>query len=475
MAGRTGAGVGIVVTISLLGVTTVTFLVLSIFLWAEYQETSKELAATEAVNNEIIRPDEREIGGIRDLQQQANRENKTLVRYLVDSRRDTMGLLSGFPEDSLEDVRQRADALELRQGPDGSDQSLGGAIAASGSVFGVIQDLRSERDDLLERAADAEDAADLAEGELDQRTQEFEQFRSSQLAAVSSLQAQIGDLAADAQQYREGIRQAEVTYATKLQDLEQDAVEVERTLLGRIENLDQQNLILQDTLSRLRKETESNRIQPRSEAALVDGSVVGVNAADREVFVSLGSSDNVVLGMTFTVYADATQIRPNIQGIYPAGKATIEIISISDDSSRARILTEVRGNPIVANDVIANAAYDPDKVYKFMVLGNFATAGSKVATPAGADEIRALLDRWGGEVIDELTGDLDFLVLGARPRVPQDPPVDAPIEVFEEFRRQERKTQEYDRMLEYARATSVPVLNQNRLYTLIGGGPARTR
>jgi hypothetical protein len=339
----------------------------------------------------------------------------------------------------------------------------------------VVQDLRRERDDLLERAAASEDARDRSEGELDRRTEDFDRFRDSQLAAVASLQAQIGDLRTDAQQYREGIRQAEVNYAGRIQQAEADALDVERTLLSRLETIDQQNLILQDTLSRLREETQDTRIQPRSEAALVDGAIVGVNAADREVFVSLGSRDNLVLGMAFTVYSDATQIRPNAQGEYPSGKATIEIISIAEDSSRARILSEVRGNPVVVDDVIANAAYDPTKVYKFMVIGNFATAGANVATPAGADEIRALLDRWGGEVIDDLTGDLDFLVLGSRPRVPQDPPVDAPIEVFEEFRRQERKTQRYDEMLEYARATSVPVLNQNRLYTLIGGGPSRTR
>lgn len=476
MAARTGAGVGVVVTISLLGLTTVTFLVLSIFLWAEYQETTRELEAAQAVNSDIIRPDEREIAAIRDLIQLAERENKTLVRFLADSRRETMELLSGFPGDSLADVQQRAEGFELRQSADGEVQTLGGALAASGSFFGVLEDLRGERDDLVERAFGAEDARDLAESELTRRSDQFEQFRESQLAAVAALQAQIGELREDSQSYREGIRQAELNYATRLQELESEAMDVERTLQGRIETLDKDNLILQDTVSRLRLEQDDERLKPRAEGSLVDGTVVGVNAGDREVFVSLGRKDNIVLGMTFTVYGDGTQIRPNPRtGEYPRGKATVEIISIDEDTSRGRILTEARGNPAVVGDVIANAVYDPGKVYKLMVLGNFPSAGGSVATSEGADEIRALLADWGAQVTDELSGDIDFLVLGERPRVPQEPPVDAPIEIFEEFRRQERKTQRYDQMLEYARATSVPVLNQNRLFTLIGGGPRRTR
>ncbi|MEO0512005.1 MAG: hypothetical protein AAF108_03805 [Planctomycetota bacterium] len=266
-------------------------------------------------------------------------------------------------------------------------------------------------------------------------------------------------------------------YAERLDTFEREATAREENLRARLEELDRANLLLQDQVSRYRQDERDagETLQPLPEAALVDARVIEVAPADREAWVSLGSSDNVVLGMRFSVYGDPTLIRPDANGDYPPGKASVEIISIEDETARVRILTEARGNPVVEGDVIANAAYDPSKVYKFMVLGNFISSGNREATPGGAEELRALVSGWGGDVIDELSGDVDFLVLGERPRIPPQPPVDAPINVFDEFRRQERKAERYDLMLEYARATSIPVLNQNRLFTLIGGEPSRTR
>ena len=163
------------------------------------------------------------------------------------------------------------------------------------------------------------------------------------------------------------------------------------------------------------------------EAALVDGTVIGANGSDRQAFISIGDKQKVVLGMTFSVYSDKTQIRPDADGNYPRGKATLEVINVGESSSTCRITSEARGNPVVKGDVIANPIYDPNKTYKFVVFGNFDANRDGTATALERREINAMIESWGGKVVDDLTGDVDFLVLGERPILPPRPSAESPF------------------------------------------------
>ena len=49
------------------------------------------------------------------------------------------------------------------------------------------------------------------------------------------------------------------------------------------------------------------------------------------------------------------------------------MINVGDTASTCRVTSEVKGNPVVKGDVIANAIYDPNKQYKFVAFGNFDT------------------------------------------------------------------------------------------------------
>ena len=179
--------------------------------------------------------------------------------------------------------------------------------------------------------------------------------------------------------------------------------------------------------------------------------------------------------MNFAVYGDETQIRPDAEGNYPQGKGAVEVVNVGETSSRCRVLFERAGNPIVPGDVIANAVYDPNKVYKFLVAGNFDTNGDGNRTPGERTEVSALIEEWGGETTEELTGDIDFLVLGEPPVLPPPPGIATPIEIVEIYIRKENELKRYNELFEAAQRTSIPVLNENRLYTLIGRIRSRTR
>jgi hypothetical protein len=234
-------------------------------------------------------------------------------------------------------------------------------------------------------------------------------------------------------------------------------------------DLQKEVILGRDTISRLQGELKGRSYKPTDEFALVDGQVIGIAPADNEVYLSVGARQKVRVGLTFEVYAEASAIRPDpTTGNYPAGKASVEVVKVDDNSSTARIIREKRGNPVVRGDVIANAVYDPNKVYSFLVFGNFDANHDGIATAQEANDIKALIEGWGGKVTDTLTGNVDFLVLGEKPILPPQPQSGAPSPVIDEYIRVRKITQQYDDLFKKATETSIPVLNENRLYTLIG-------
>ncbi|MEM9082986.1 MAG: hypothetical protein AAGB34_05255, partial [Planctomycetota bacterium] len=108
------------------------------------------------------------------------------------------------------------------------------------------------------------------------------------------------------------------------------------------------------------------------------------------------------------------------------------------------------------------------KVYRFVVFGTFDTNSDQLWTPAEAREIAAIITEWGGEVVDDLSGDTDFVVLGRKPSVRPQPDASAPIELLQAYLEERAQAQKYDELLQQATARSLPVLNENRLYSLTG-------
>jgi hypothetical protein len=220
----------------------------------------------------------------------------------------------------------------------------------------------------------------------------------------------------------------------------------------------------------LRGERKKDLFQGQPEESLVDGRVVAADPAEGTATIDLGRNAKIRVGMTFSVYEEPSAIRPDESGQYPAGKAALEVIRIDDNSAICRVLRERSGNPVVRGDVIANAVYDPSKQYKFLVVGNFDANRDGIATEDERRGIVAMIKDWGGLVTEELTGDVDFLVMGQRPALPPEPPINAPIPVVEQYVQAQNVIERYNRLFQQAGSTSIPVLNENRLRTLIGGG-----
>lgn len=456
MASRSSAGIGVGITITLLGVLSLALFITTIVFLSKYNAAQRQLTANVTEREAYIRQNEVQSDTVQNLRTAAQKENKSVVGYLNDSLRRTMSAVTGQANDTYETM-----VAKLKSVPG----------AESNNLLGVIRDRDAQIASLTQQLSEAEKARQTALRDLTNEVERVKALSAAHQKTIDTLNADIERYKGEVETYRQAVNDAKADMDRRVEQIRETAAQTEAALKDQNQALENENLQLKDQLAKLREANTSNLLKPKSEMALVDGEVIGLNQAANTVTINRGSRDKVFLGMTFAVYADASAINPTAAGTYPPGKATLEVINVGETSSTCRITSETRGNPVVRGDVIANAVYDPNKVYVFLVYGNFDSDGNGVATAGEADDIRAMITSWGGRVVEELSGDVDFLVLGQRPQLPPRPSPDSPIAVIQEYIRLDRLAQRYDQLLSQATSTSLPVLNENRLYTLIGRRP----
>lgn len=456
MAARTGASVGVAVTITILGLLSVALFVTTMVFYGNAQRARNDLAQVRQDYADFISDSQREHAAVRAVLESARRESRSVVEYLMQTRAELLRAVSGDQQLPMDTLRERLAQIE-------------GAEAQP--LFELIAARNAQIAQLNQRLQIAESDRRAANSQAEAEAQRVAEIEAAFNARGTSLQANVNDIMAQLDLTRTRFGDIETRFASDLEDTQSRFSDRLDALQAANDQLVQENITLQDQLRRARGEGD-DRVMPLNEAALVDGRIDAVDRAANEVVLSIGRRNKAVLGMTFAVYSDATAIRADeITGEYAAGKAVLEIVRVEDGFSRARIISASEGNPIIRGDVVANAVYDPNKTYRFVVDGLFDVNGDGRATRFERDELAALIERWGGTVVDEVTGDLDFIVLGAQPILPPAPAAGAPIAVVNEYNRLQREIQRYNELLEAAEATSIPLLNANRLQTLIGDFP----
>jgi hypothetical protein len=225
-------------------------------------------------------------------------------------------------------------------------------------------------------------------------------------------------------------------------------------------------------IEELESKIRQDQIAPPDPSLLVDGRVLDTAGRADQVVIDRGRSKHIVLGMTFEVYDDAAALQQvnRATGELPRGKASIEVIAVGESTSTCKIIRAVPGRPVVREDVIANAVYDPTYKFKFLVHGKYDVDGDGRPTEAEAEFVRSLVIDWGGEIVlgEELPGDLDFLVLGVEPPQPAPLRDDAPPHEVEIWVQRRTAYETYQRLKQQAGDAQIPVLNANRFFILTG-------
>lgn len=452
MASR-GGNTGYMVAITILGVLCLTFLVTTLIYSSNYRTAQRKVDSSAQQVAQYVEPGEQQRDDVARVVAAASQNNKSALGYLMDTQGEVMQLVTGSAGDQLPQLQKKLEGVEGAQ---------------DASMLTLLQQQQANVESLSQQLQQAEDMATRAQNDLRNERLRTGALDQSYQETLANLQGQIDRYRSEVDDLRQRYDRAIADNAQRVDSI-RDELEAEITRMeqegDRIRN---ENLMLVERVRELEPSALSTQLAPVDEFALVDGQVIGVDPVSGRVIIDRGREHRIVLGATFAVFADATNIRPDARGQYPAGKASIEVIRINEATSECRVTRSIAGNPIVRGDVIANALYDPSKVYKFTVYGNFDTNGDGRATPAEREDMVAFIRGWNGEVVDALEGDVDFLVLGDKPALPPEPRPNDPIEVVQHYLRIQARVREYEQLLEQARSTKVPVLNQHRLYNLIG-------
>ncbi len=197
-----------------------------------------------------------------------------------------------------------------------------------------------------------------------------------------------------------------------------------------------------------------------------DGEIILYDEAAKTVRINIGSADHVYRGLTLSVYEKNTPIPREGKG-----KAEIEVFNVEKNISTARIVSSNPKKPIIVGDAIANLIWDSNKTNVFVVAGDFDLNGDGTIDPDGADKIKALIEKWGGKVADEISIDTDFLVLGKIPAVSQKPTfeqMEADPTSMEKYEARLKKLTAYKEIQERAQTLSIPMFNLERFLYFIG-------
>lgn len=456
MATRTGASMGILAALAFFALLSLVMFVLFVIFAARAQRNATERDQLRQDLSAAIRPEEQN-DRWEELKGRAG-SRQGVVTYLEETRKDLIRVIGANPNrDDAETVRAKiAERVGLEEG------------AEAPSLLSILDQVESRNAELETELADTKRARDDAQADMRAAIDRLEAAKAEHAATVATLKDQIGENASDVDRFRTDVTESKRTFEESLATVRVDAEQRIAGLEGDLEESRNRVLILEEQLDNLRGTQKDLALRGPNEATLVDGTVLATNSLQSEVSIGLGRRDNVVLGMTFEVYNAGSVIRPNAEGEYPQGKAAIEVIRIEESTSRARVIRSSRGNPVIEGDYLVNPIYDPNKTYVFTVYGNFDTNNDRVPTPQETDEIRGFIEQWGGRIEDDITGDTDFLVLGDPPILPPEPRVDDPVEVIDRYLRLSRQADQYDRLFETAQKTGIPVLNQNRFFTLTG-------
>ena len=409
MAVRSGAGTGVVVSLVVFVMLSVFLLIMTIvFYRGQTQEREKRAEAESALDIYATAP-ERNSDLFKRYESEARQNRASVAQFLHQQRQSAMEFMVGNPNTTIPAARELLAAENVP-----NDASLRTAIADLNRNLRAAQGENANLNQSLQNAR-----ADVAEKEAlisDMKRQHEE--------AMATAKASIDNYGDAAEQYRTELYEA----IAALNDAEE---RLENQYVGQINELDSENdqlqrerVVLMDRISQLESRINEQQLSGQSPELLVDGRIIEFAGGNDRVFIDRGANDRIVNGMTFEVYEDASSLGVDpITGQLRRGKASLQVIKVGDTTSTCKITRSIPGRPVVRGNVIANAVFDPDYKFKFLVHGKFDVDGDGRPSESEADFLRDRIIKWGGEVIEgeELPGDLDFLVLGIRPPKPPQP------------------------------------------------------
>ncbi len=190
-------------------------------------------------------------------------------------------------------------------------------------------------------------------------------------------------------------------------NFQQESRAQQNELKNQIGDLTNENVILKNKIN----------IYEREVFDRPDGEVVKVSPGINSIFIDLGSADGLTVNRTFTVYdRSVTNFEKG------KGKAMVEVINVGRHQAEARVIDEDPRNPILTNDYVLTATWDPGFRVPIALAGKFDLDRDGFDD---TDRLAQMIIRNGGSVVarhdaegavrGKIDSDTRYLVLGEAP------------------------------------------------------------
>lgn len=459
VGGISGAVIGLVVCVFLFVISTA----LAVLFYTQKADAEKQtVAAQEELADFINAATAQSNSEYLDLKTRAAQNNIKVYDQMIRDQQSLKIWLTGDPGKTLAEVEQAKKDASVGDGENALTKVV--AMQAAAETAAAKAAAAEERNTAMQgRLTRLEEDIKRARAAA---AQTHEQLRAQLVKQNEQYEAHVAKVKDERDELERTYEQAKADFRTQLRgkDGEISALKGEVTKRdGRIEEL-----------TRI---VEGRRMTSPDMTLEHDGRITRVDAGEDIVYINLGRNDRVVLGQTFEVFDQqiGVQTERNLKGQvqHTGGKATIEVIRFAEDgrSATARVVRQPFGSVVVAGDLISNIVYDRDRKFRFFVAGDFDVDGDDRPTAGERQRVKTMIQQWGGVAIDaeKMPVDTDFLVMGREPGFPTRPDeATATEDDWRRFVEQREKATSYQELVGLAKELSVPILTQNRFYTLIG-------
>ena len=384
---------------------------------------------------------------LRDAQEQL----KAFARMVVDESTDDTAKIKQSITSSMEQLE--------------GDPALEGVIDKETAVLTALETLydafKTQGEQLAEVVADR----DRLNADAEQNEKANQQVRQEFTDKIADLESAYKKLEQQSEQNRKEWNEQVAKLAADLEKASESAGQQLAQERKQREQIAKQRDAAQKLVEGLTAKQASFKPSADLTSALqiADGHIVRVVVGEDITYISLGREDGVRRGMTFSVYSRLGGITPDGKG-----KATLEVVNPFETTSECRVTSTTPGQPIVENDVIANPVFDKSRKLNFLVAGDFDLDFDGKIDDEGGKKVTALIEQAGGNVVNAIDTQTDFAVLGgAPPLVMVSEGEDSP-EVRERAAQLEVNRKAFDKIVNEAKALSIPVLTRTQFLHFIG-------
>jgi outer membrane murein-binding lipoprotein Lpp len=452
----------------------VTTTILWIYESAERRNRDDRIADYEKDYANVV--DKATIGGpevqalLQSRDQNPQYSNMSAMQIALAQRGELAKAIAGRDAAQPQIVKTMGDAITRATQPDVT--AANARVTKADPLANVVRNLADRLAQLQQERNDLAKQVEAAKGETQQAIAQRDKLlkqKDDQIAKVTQeMQGQMAQLATYRQQNEGTVNAIRESSNTTLGQAQAQNEQLTAQLNQANATVTQK----QQQIDALSIKLKGIRVNP-NEATIqkADGEIVRLPGNDL-AHINLGVGDQIVQGMTFEVYdknngipamgADGT--RPDEM---PSGKASLEVVRIGPSHSEARIIRKEPGHPLVQGDLLVNLVYDKSQKYNFVVYGDFDIDNDGRTSAGDGEVIRRLITQWGGNVVNDVNVNTDFVVMGKEPVVDSAPPQDDAVAQAAH----QRAVQELDRYLAVrttAVSLNIPILNQNRFLNFVG-------